>query len=460
MRTGIIILIMFSTLFSQITRSRILNWRGDTLLIKKIGVANNTPSYPIDVTGDVNITGVFRMNGTPLSFSGTGTGIHGSGTANYVPKFTGDSTLGNGSIQDNGNIGIGKAPSSYKFDVNGAGAFSGDIISTGGNIGFGAYASNKAVVSAIGNGKGMSFYPTGSSGGAVMTIDSTGRVGVGATAPEYQLHVNGLDPFIGMQCTRVGGKKWYMGPGAGSAPGYGDFQLYNASDNVVGITIKSDGLTGIGLVSPTVKLDVNGSAKVKDTFTIGNTVKLYREVDESSHPRLNLTMGSNTVFWYDSTLSTLNTQKTVRIDSLAVNNVPMKPVKSTATLTWGGFATGGSSTLKYTSLGYQTTIMLCGFTGTSNANTMTTSLPSACPKPSDTVYIYENAILMNNGVTNPVDWGDGSRTYQLQDFAKITIAPDGNIACGWGATGSTSGFTASGNKGIYRNITVTYINDR
>lgn len=51
----------------------------------------------LQVTGDINITGNYRINGTILT-----TGIGGSGTSNYLPKFTASTTIGNSSIYDNG----------------------------------------------------------------------------------------------------------------------------------------------------------------------------------------------------------------------------------------------------------------------------------------------------------------------------------------------------------------------
>ena len=55
--------------------------------------------------------------------------VTGSGTTNYIPKFTGASTLGDSVIQEvSGNIGIGGSPSgSYKFDVTGTGRFTGPL---------------------------------------------------------------------------------------------------------------------------------------------------------------------------------------------------------------------------------------------------------------------------------------------------------------------------------------------
>ena len=38
--------------------------------VSRIGIANTAPAYPLDVVGDVNITGVYRVNGVPLATGG------------------------------------------------------------------------------------------------------------------------------------------------------------------------------------------------------------------------------------------------------------------------------------------------------------------------------------------------------------------------------------------------------
>jgi trimeric autotransporter adhesin len=63
----------------------------------------------------------------------TGAGVGGSGTTNYISKFTGSTTLGNSLIWDNGtNVGIGNTNTSYTFDVTGTGRFTG-ALQVGGN---------------------------------------------------------------------------------------------------------------------------------------------------------------------------------------------------------------------------------------------------------------------------------------------------------------------------------------
>jgi hypothetical protein len=61
----------------------------------RLGVGDSSPSYAVDVAGDVNVTGAFRVNGTAV---GGGT-IGGSGSIGYVPRFTtSTTTVGNSGV--------------------------------------------------------------------------------------------------------------------------------------------------------------------------------------------------------------------------------------------------------------------------------------------------------------------------------------------------------------------------
>jgi hypothetical protein len=116
-----------------------------------------------------------------------GTLITGSGSANYISKWTSASTLGNSIIYDNGtNVGIGTISPAYKLDVSGdaritgtlyANAISGTYTGTinAANVSSGQFGAN--------TGGGDYYFP--------------GNVGIGTTAPRYKLDVSGDVRFTG-----------------------------------------------------------------------------------------------------------------------------------------------------------------------------------------------------------------------------------------------------------------------
>lgn len=58
--------------------------------------------------------------------------VTGTGTTNYISKFTGTSTIGNSLIWDNGtNVGIGNTNTSYTLDVSGTGRFTSTLLVSG-----------------------------------------------------------------------------------------------------------------------------------------------------------------------------------------------------------------------------------------------------------------------------------------------------------------------------------------
>mgnify|MGYP000635620822 CR=1 FL=1 len=76
----------------------IIGSTGNVLINTPTGV---TGGGAFQVNGNVNINGVFQINGVTIG-GGGGSGVTGSGTTNYITKWTGSSTLGNSIIQDNG----------------------------------------------------------------------------------------------------------------------------------------------------------------------------------------------------------------------------------------------------------------------------------------------------------------------------------------------------------------------
>ena len=82
-----------------------------------VGINNSSPAYKLDVVGDINITGAFRINGTPIGTGGGG-GISGAGTANYLTKWSSGTSVTNSIAFDDGtNLMVGGTSSLYKLTV-------------------------------------------------------------------------------------------------------------------------------------------------------------------------------------------------------------------------------------------------------------------------------------------------------------------------------------------------------
>lgn len=117
---------------------------------------------------------------------GSGGTIGGSGTTNYIPKFTSSTAIGNSQIFDNGtNIGIGITSPTEKLDIRGASGVGLQIYetSTGNN--------NRLQINQVGNeARFTNNYTTGFGkftfnvgGSERMRIDTLGNVGINQTAP-------------------------------------------------------------------------------------------------------------------------------------------------------------------------------------------------------------------------------------------------------------------------------------
>ena len=133
---------------------------------------------------------------TWIRVGGGGGSIGGSGTTNYVPKFTASGFIGNSQIFDNGtNVGIGTTspwerlsiPFNYKlsfgdstYPLSISRSSAGNLITT---ISDNYDVSNTRIDFVMRNGSANQNTP--------LSILSTGNVGIGYTAPVAKLSVNG-----------------------------------------------------------------------------------------------------------------------------------------------------------------------------------------------------------------------------------------------------------------------------
>jgi hypothetical protein len=159
---------------------------------------------------------------------GSGGGISGSGTTNYIPKFTASTTLGNSAIYETGgDVGIGTTSPSSKLDVTGEiritnPSDSNDYLSIESRD---SWSSLTRVQDGVSIGQGMILYSNG------------------------MLSVESISSFLGIK-TETGGIKVKQGD-----------------------VLVENGSVGIGTTSPSEKLDVNGKTKISTTG--GSPLELY-----------------------------------------------------------------------------------------------------------------------------------------------------------------------------------------
>ena len=200
-----------------------------------VGIGKTNPAYALDVTGDINFTGTFRQNGTAYVGS----------------QWTGTSTL-----YFAGNVGIGATTSpSYPLDVSG-------IVRAGSTLGSSIYLTNSEVKW---RGDGTAHFSIfnqnstfqirntsanaepGTAGSNLITINTTGNIGIGVTTPQTALWVPATSTTTGIGIYNAD-VAMILGNTAGST-----------NSNTGSIQIRAGGsATGIGTTTYTLALNPEG----------------------------------------------------------------------------------------------------------------------------------------------------------------------------------------------------------
>jgi len=292
----------------------------DTITTTDSTFISSTPNIP--TAGNVTVTSSLSATGTPdnttylrgdNTWASIPPGLAGSGTTNYVAKWSATDTLTDSVIYDNGtNVGIGTTSPSYKLDVSGTGTVISRVISTDGNTArfdlhsspnsrysLSCLASNSFLLFDEIQGHAAVRYYGGASGSWVfrtnnlerLKIDSSGNVGIGTTSPLSLLNVLGGNTAAVEYITIGNQAAYHWGAGYNSAGNTDAFvsNNYNSDSARFDIRMKGTALTdakvtvlgsgnvGIGTTSPAYKLEVNGTTRLNGRLTLGGNVNNFIE---------------------------------------------------------------------------------------------------------------------------------------------------------------------------------------
>jgi hypothetical protein len=140
-----------------------------------VGIGTSTPAYKLDVNGSINASAIL-INGAP--FAGGGSQWTTSGTSIYYGA--------------GGNVGIGTTSPANRLHIYESSANALGKVETGGANTAALIFKNTTDEWQIGNQTGgFAGFNFGTASGVKMTIQSSGKVGIGTTSPDATLAVKG-----------------------------------------------------------------------------------------------------------------------------------------------------------------------------------------------------------------------------------------------------------------------------
>jgi len=271
-----------------------------------VGIGTTSPAQKLHVAGYARADSGFCIGTSCITAWPQGE-VTGSGTANYIPRWTTSSNIGNSVIYQSGtNIGIGTTSPTQQLQLSGNikanSAEFGNGIRIGSGFGSGGtqtihvynndlflqYNNNQtdAYVNIGGQGTSGNLRMRNSANVDNILISSTGNswfnagnVGIGTTSPAQKLHVAGYARAdsgfcIGTSCITA----WPQGEVTGS--GTANYvPLWTTSSNIGNSAIYQSGSRiGIGTTSPSQLLTVQGTdsdlIKVISSSDVGASISL------------------------------------------------------------------------------------------------------------------------------------------------------------------------------------------
>lgn len=195
-------------------------------------------------------------NFSTLQINGTAVPT-GTGSSNYLTKWTTTNGLNNSIIYDNGtNIGIGTTSPTFKLDVVGSGAFTGNVS-----------VSGKITHPALTGTNDFIIYSQGDDTIIGAKAGNTVRIRAGGNDTSYETIISSSYMFIGGNRIRLNSTESIINEFGGDY----NFRVEGDSDeNLLFLDAGTDRF-GIGTGTPLYKLDVNGTGNFSQNLLVNST---------------------------------------------------------------------------------------------------------------------------------------------------------------------------------------------
>lgn len=396
--------VLFSSIVNTLAQETVTNRSGKEITVNS--PATTTTQGQVKLAGDLG--GTADLPTVPA----LSTKIDGSGTINYIPKFTAAKTLGNSLLFDNGtNVGLGTVTPVSKFEVsdaaetfigNGTLRISNNTTPTVNNFAGSVFKSNNVTGETSGSWKIGSNQETttasdqnfhflnsslGSQYASKMTLTPSGNVGIGTTAPANKLEITqGTAGNSGLRFTNLNSSSTASTSSSKvlALNSTGDVILTNVpgTQNIVAFSVNADPRTAGTTFSPNTPSDPS----VVYQSTIDNSMWTY-----VGSTYVTYTAPASTAWYTSGTTNDAGNSKTSNIYRT------------------GSVGIGVSSplfTLDVQSPGVATYVPIARFlapnnTTAGNSSMLNFGVNSAAANSADWRYVYQG----NGATNNRVDFG-------------------------------------------------------
>jgi hypothetical protein len=215
-----------------------------TITSNTLGILKTTPAYPLDVAGDINLTGTLRQNGAPYI------GSQWSNNSSNVFLLT-------------SNVGIGNSNPAFKLDVTGDINFTGILNQNGVPYIGSQWSNNSTNVFLLGSNVGIR---TSNPTSALTVSDNSGAkinsVYIGNST------ISGQGTWLQWNRDGGSGATTYATNKGGGSGGHIFGEGTNANGFTENMRLTSTGSLGVGTTSPSEKIDVNGNVKTSSNVYV------------------------------------------------------------------------------------------------------------------------------------------------------------------------------------------------